>query len=198
MKRSKRRKKSSITKYLENISKKDSVILFATIIVIVFTIFLKTILLPQINEYNDKKNEISYLKDQEMKIELANKENIILESTISELKETYSSVSSKLSKTPKVAQVIYDIEKLIKNNKLNLVQINLLDSEYVEEEKDSEKIERGIKTKEETESNIKREDSVKYQSLNIQVVGAYKSILGFIKAIENYERICEVVNVSIS
>ena len=48
------------------------------------------------------------------------------------------------------------------------------------------------------DQQIESEQAVKKQIVNISLVGEYENIINFIKAIENYSRIADVSNISLS
>ena len=61
-------------------------------------------------------------------------------------------------------------------------------------------IDRGldIGSSQEENSQIESEQAVKKQIVNISLTGEYKNIINFIKNIENYSRISDVSNISLS
>ena len=208
----KQKKQSSIVVYLKNLSKKDKVILSSTIIVVSLVFGLKFLILPQIEQYANNLLTLDMKKAEQYRVTMIPAQNKILEEKYKELQAQYDLALEEISKTPALAKIIYDLEELISKSGVEMKSLSFSNSDVSEEEISSNdgvitdengvvtEIDRGlaIGSSQEENSQIESEQAVKKQIVNISLTGEYKNIINFIKNIENYSRISDVSNISLS
>lgn len=206
----KQKKQSSIVVYLKNLSKKDKIILSSTIILVSIVFGLKFLILPQLEQYTNNLMTLDSKRAEQSRLSSITIENKALEEKQKELQEQYDLALEEISKTPAVAQIIYDLKELMSKSNVELKSLSFSDSDVSEEEITSNdevktdengvvtEIDRGISGGEMPDQQIESEQAVKKQIVNISLVGKYENIINFIKAIENYSRIADVSNISIS
>ena len=206
----KQKKQSSIVVYLKNLSKKDKIILSSTIILVSIVFGLKFLILPQLEQYTNNLMTLDSKRAEQSRLASITIENKALEEKQKELQEQYDLALEEISKTPAVAQIIYDLKELISRSNVEVKSLSFSDSDVSEEEITSSdevktdengvvtEIDRGISGGEMPDQQIESEQAVKKQIVNISLVGEYENIINFIKAIENYSRIADVSNISLS
>ena len=206
----KQKKQSSIVVYLKNLSKKDKIILSSTIILVSIVFGLKFLILPQLEQYTNNLMTLDSKRAEQSRLASITIENKALEEKQKELQEQYDLALDEISKTPAVAQIIYDLKELMSKSNVELKSLSFSDSDVSEEEITSSdevktdengvvtEIDRGISGGEMPDQQIESEQAVKKQIVNISLVGEYENIINFIKAIENYSRIADVSNISLS
>ena len=206
----KQKKQSSIMIYLKNLSKKDKIILSSTIILVSIVFGLKFLILPQLEQYTNNLMTLDSKRAEQSRLASITIENKALEEKQKELQEQYDLALDEISKTPAVAQIIYDLKELMSKSNVELKSLSFSDSDVSEEEITSNdevktdengvvtEIDRGISGGEMPDQQIESEQAVKKQIVNISLVGEYENIINFIKAIENYSRIADVSNISLS
>lgn len=206
----KQKKQSSIVVYLKNLSKKDKIILSSTIILVSIVFGLKFLILPQLEQYTNNLMTLDSKRTEQSRLASITIENKALEEKQKELQEQYDLALDEISKTPAVAQIIYDLKELMSKSNVELKSLSFSDSDVSEEKITSNdevktdengvvtEIDRGISSGEMPDQQIESEQAVKKQIVNISLVGEYENIINFIKAIENYSRIADVSNISLS
>lgn len=206
----KQKKQSSIVVYLKNLSKKDKIILSSTIILVSIVFGLKFLILPQLEQYTNNLMTLDSKRAEQSRLASITIENKALEEKQKELQEQYDLALDEISKTPAVAQIIYDLKELMSKSNVEVKSLSFSDSDVSEEEITSNdevktdengvvtEIDRGISGGEMPDQQIESEQAVKKQIVNISLVGEYENIINFIKAIENYSRIADVSNISLS
>ena len=206
----KQKKQSSIVVYLKNLSKKDKIILSSTIILVSIVFGLKFLILPQLEQYTNNLMTLDSKRAEQSRLASITIENKALEEKQKELQEQYDLALDEISKTPAVAQIIYDLKELMSKSNVELKSLSFSDSDVSEEEITSNdevktdengvvtEIDRGISGGEMPDQQIESEQAVKKQIVNISLVGEYENIINFIKSIENYSRIADVSNISLS
>ena len=206
----KQKKQSSIMIYLKNLSKKDKIILSSTIIVVSLVFGLKFLILPQLEQYTNNLITLDMKKTEQSRISMIPAQNKILEEKQEELKEQYDLALEEISKTPAVAQIIYDLKALMITSGVEMKSLSFSSSDVSEEDIASSdgvitdengvvtEIDRGISGGEMPDQQIESEQAVKKQIVNISLVGEYENIIKFIKSIENYSRISDVSDISLS
>jgi len=206
----KQKKQSSIVVYLKNLSKKDKIILSSTIILVSIVFGLKFLILPQLEQYTNNLMTLDSKRAEQSRLASITIENKALEEKQKELQEQYDLALDEISKTPAVAQIIYDLKELMSKSNVELKSLSFSDSDVSEEKITSNdevktdengvvtEIDRGISGGEMPDQQIESEQAVKKQIVNISLVGEYENIINFIKAIENYSRIADVSNISLS
>ncbi|WP_195963954.1 type 4a pilus biogenesis protein PilO [Clostridium cuniculi] len=206
----KQKKQSSIVVYLKNLSKKDKIILSSTIILVSIVFGLKFLILPQLEQYTNNLMTLDSKRAEQSRLASITIENKALEEKQKELQEQYDLALDEISKTPAVAQIIYDLKGLMTRSNVEVKSLSFSDSDVSEEEITSNdevntdengvvtEIDRGISGGEMPDQQIESEQAVKKQIVNISLVGEYENIINFIKAIENYSRIADVSNISLS
>ena len=206
----KQKKQSSIVVYLKNLSKKDKIILSSTIILVSIVFGLKFLILPQLEQYTNNLMTLDSKRAEQSRLASITIENKALEEKQKELQEQYDLALDEISKTPAVAQIIYDLKGLMSRSNVEVKSLSFSDSDVSEEEITSNdevktdengvvtEIDRGISGGEMPDQQIESEQAVKKQIVNISLVGEYENIISFIKAIENYSRIADVSNISLS
>lgn len=206
----KQKKQSSIVVYLKNLSKKDKIILSSTIILVSIVFGLKFLILPQLEQYTNNLMTLDSKRAEQSRLSMITIENKALEEKQKELQEQYDLALEEISKTPAVAQIIYDLKGLMSRSNVEVKSLSFSDSDVSEEEITSNdevktdengvvtEIDRGISGGEMPDQQIESEQAVKKQIVNISLVGEYENIINFIKSIENYSRIADVSNISIS
>ena len=206
----KQKKQSSIVVYLKNLSKKDKIILSSTIILVSIVFGLKFLILPQLEQYTNNLMILDSKRAEQSRLSSITIENKALEEKQKELQEQYDLALEEISKTPAVAQIIYDLKELMSRSNVEVKSLSFSDSDVSEEEITSSdevktdengvvtEIDRGISGGEMPDQQIESEQAVKKQIVNISLVGEYENIINFIKSIENYSRIADVSNISLS
>ena len=206
----KQKKQSSIVVYLKNLSKKDKIILSSTIILVSIVFGLKFLILPQLEQYTNNLMTLDSKRTEQSRLASITIENKALEEKQKELQEQYDLALEEISKTPAVAQIIYDLKELMSRSNVEVKSLSFSDSDVSEEEITSSdevktdengvvtEIDRGISGGEMPDQQIESEQAVKKQIVNISLVGEYENIINFIKSIENYSRIADVSNISLS
>ena len=151
-------------------------------------------------------------KAEQYRVTMIPAQNKILEEKYKELQAQYDLALEEISKTPALAKIIYDLEELISKSGVEMKSLSFSNSDVSEEEISSNdgvitdgngvvtEIDRGldIGSSQEENSQIESEQAVKKQIVNISLTGEYKNIINFIKNIENYSRISDVSNISLS
>lgn len=206
----KHKKQSSIVVYLKNLSKKDKIILSSTIIFVSLVLGLRFLILPQLEQYTNNLMTLDSKRAEQSRLAMIPIENKALEEKQQELQAQYDLALEEISKTPAVAQIIYDLKGLMSRSNVEVKSLSFSDSDVSEEEITSNDevatdengvvtdIDRGVSGGEMPDQQIESEQTVKKQIINISLVGEYENIINFIKAIENYSRIADVSNISLS
>ena len=206
----KHKKQSSIVVYLKNLSKKDKIILSSTIIFVSLALGLRFVIFPQLEQYTNNLMTLDSKRAEQSRLSMIPIENKALEEKQQELQEQYELALDEISKTPAVAQIIYDLKGLMSRSNVEVKSLRFSDSDVSEEEISSSddvktdengvvtEIDRGISGGEMPDQKIGSEESVKKQIVNISLVGKYENIIDFIKSIEYYSRIADVSNISLS
>ena len=206
----KHKKQSSIVVYLKNLSKKDKIILSSTIIFVSLALGLRFVIFPQLEQYTNNLMTLDSKRAEQSRLSMIPIENKALEEKQQELQEQYELALDEISKTPAVAQIIYDLKGLMSRSNVEVKSLSFSDSDVSEEEISSSddvktdengvvtEIDRGISGGEMPDQKIGSEESVKKQIVNISLVGKYENIIDFIKSIEYYSRIADVSNISLS
>ena len=206
----KQKKQSSIMIYLKNLSKKDKIILSSTIIVVSLVFGLKFLILPQLEQYTNNLITLDMKKTEQSRISMIPSQNKILEEKQEELKAQYDLALEEISRTPALAQIIYDLKALMNTSGVEMKSLSFSSSDVSEEDIASSdgvitdengvvtEIDRGISGGEMPDQQIESEQAVKKQIVNISLVGEYENIIKFIKSIENYSRISDVSDISLS
>ena len=206
----KQKKQSSIVVYLKNLSNKDKIILSSTIIFVSLVLGLKFLILPQLEQYTNNLITLDTKRAEQSRLAMIPIENKALEEKQKELQEQYDLALEEISKTPAVAQIIYDLKGLMSRSNVEVKSLSFSDSDVSEEKITSNdevktdengvvtEIDRGISGGEMPDQQIESEQAVKKQIVNISLVGEYENIINFIKSIENYSRIADVSNISLS
>ena len=206
----KHKKQSSIVVYLKNLSKKDKIILSSTIIFVSLALGLRFVIFPQLEQYTNNLMTLDSKRAEQSRLSMIPIENKALEEKQQELQAQYEIALDEISKTPAVAQIIYDLKGLMSRSNVEVKSLSFSDSDVSEEEISSSddvktdengvvtEIDRGISGGEMPDQKIGSEESVKKQIVNISLVGKYENIIDFIKSIEYYSRIADVSNISLS
>lgn len=206
----KHKKQSSIVVYLKNLSKKDKIILASTIIFVSLSLGLRFVIFPQLEQYTNNLMTLDSKRAEQSRLAMIPIENKALEEKQQELQAQYDLALEEISKTPAVAQIIYDLKGLMNSSNVEVKSLSFSDSDVSEEEISSSddvktdengvvtEIDRGISGSEMSDQKIGSEETVKKQIVNISLVGKYENIIDFIKSIEYYSRIAEVSNISLS
>ena len=206
----KQKKQSIIVVYLKNLSNKDKIILSSTIIFVSLVLGLKFLILPQLEQYTNNLITLDTKRAEQSRLAMIPIENKALEEKQKELQEQYDLALEEISKTPAVAQIIYDLKGLMTRSNVEVKSLSFSDSDVSEEEITSNdevktdengvvtEIDRGISGGEMPDQQIESEQAIKKQIVNISLVGEYENIINFIKSIENYSRIADVSNISLS
>lgn len=206
----KHKKQSSIVVYLKNLSKKDKIILSSTIIFVSLALGLRFVIFPQLEQYTNNLMTLDSKKAEKSRLSMIPIENKALEEKKQKLQEQYEVALGEISKTPAVAQIIYDLKGLMSRSNVDVKSLSFSDSDVSEEEISSSddvktdengvvtEIDRGISGGEMPDQKIESEETVKKQVVNISLVGKYENIMDFIKSIEYYSRIADVSNISLS
>ena len=116
----KQKKQSSIVVYLKNLSKKDKIILSSTIILVSIVFGLKFLILPQLEQYTNNLMTLDSKRAEQSRLASITIENKALEEKQKELQEQYDLALDEISKTPAVAQIIYDLKELMSKSNVEL------------------------------------------------------------------------------
>ena len=208
----KQKKQSSIVVYFKNLSKKDKVILSTTIIILSLILGLRFLILPQLEQYTNNLMILESKRSEQSRVAMIPAQNKVLEEKQQELQVQYELALEEISKTPAVAQIIYDLKGLISRSSVEMRSLSFSNSDVSEEEITSNdevktdengivtEIDRGLEMSgsESQTGELESEQAVKKQIVNISLTGEYENIIKFIKAIEYYSRIADVSNISLS
>lgn len=208
----KQKKQSSIVVYFKNLSKKDKVILSTTIIILSLILGLRFLILPQLEQYTNNLMILESKRSEQSRVAMIPAQNKVLEEKQQELQVQYELALEEISKTPAVAQIIYDLKGLISRSSVEMKSLSFSNSDVSEEEITSNdevktdengivtEIDRGLEMSgsESQTGELESEQDVKKQIVNISLTGEYENIIKFIKAIEYYSRIADVSNISLS
>ena len=204
------KKQNRVVEWLKAQSKKDKIILASTIIIISVVLALRFAILPQLESYTNNLMRLDQLNVEVARVKRLPQENKMLEEKAEELQALYENALVKLPKTAEVAQVAYDIRYFVKDTNVELFSLGFSEGDVGEEQiikKDEVKtdengvvteIDRGLEGENTQASEVAQEHSVKKQVVSISVSGLHKDIMSFIKKIENYSRIADVSNISLS
>ena len=208
----KQKKQSSIVVYFKNLSKKDKVILSTTIIILSLILGLRFLILPQLEQYTNNLMILESKRSEQSRVAMIPAQNKVLEEKQQELQVQYELALEEISKTPAVAQIIYDLKGLISRSSVEMKSLSFSNSDVSEEEITSNdevktdengivtEIDRGLEMSgsESQTGELESEQAVKKQIVNISLTGEYENIIKFIKAIEYYSRIADGSNISLS
>ena len=208
----KQKKQSSIVVYFKNLSKKDKVILSTTIIILSLILGLRFLILPQLEQYTNNLMILESKRSEQSRVAMIPAQNKVLEEKQQELQVQYELALEEISKTPAVAQIIYDLKGLISRSSVEMKSLSFSSSDVSEEDIASSdgvitdengvvtEIDRGldIGSSQEESSQTESEQAVEKQIVNISLSGEYENIIKFIKSIENYSRISDVSDISLS
>ena len=208
----KQKKQSSIVVYFKNLSKKDKVILSTTIIILSLILGLRFLILPQLEQYTNNLMILESKRSEQSRVAMIPAQNKVLEEKQQELQVQYELALEEISKTPAVAQIIYDLKGLISRSSVEMKSLSFSNSDVSEEEITSNdevktdengivtEIDRGLEMSgsESQTGELESEQAVKKQIVNISLTGEYENIIKFIKAIEYYSRIADVSNISLN
>lgn len=204
------KKKNKVIEWLKVQSKKDKIILAFTIIIVSVVLTLRFAILPQLEIYTNNLMRLDQLNAEVARIKRLPQENKLLEERAVELQVLYEDALVKLPKTPEVAQVTYDIRNFVKDTNVELFSLGFSEGQVGEDEiakKDEVKtdengvvteIDRGLEGENAQVLEVTPEQVVSKQVVSISVSGLHKDIMSFIKKIENYSRIADVSNISLS
>lgn len=204
------KKQNRVVEWLKAQSKKDKIILASTIIIVSVILALRFAILPQLESYTNNLMRLDQLNVEIARVKRLPQENKMLEEKAEELQVLYENALVKLPKTPEVAQVAYDIRYFVKDTNVELLSLGFSEGDVEEEQiikKDEVKtdengvvteIDRGVEGENIQTSEVAQEHAVKKQVVSISVSGLHKDIMSFIKKIENYSRIADVSNISLS
>ena len=202
----KQKKQSSIVVYFKNLSKKDKVILSTTIIILSLILGLRFLILPQLEQYTNNLMILESKRSEQSRVAMIPAQNKVLEEKQQELQVQYELALEEISKTPAVAQIIYDLKGLISRSSVEMKSLSFSNSDVSEDEVKTDEngivteIDRGLEMSgsESQTGELESEQAVKKQIVNISLTGEYENIIKFIKAIEYYSRIADVSNISLS
>lgn len=204
------KKPNKAVEWLKAQSKKDKIILASTVIIVSVVLALKFAILPQLENYTNNLMRLDLLNAEVARVKRLPQENKLLEEQAEELQVLYENALVKLPKTPEVSQVAYDIRYFVKDTNVELFSLGFSEGQVGEDEiakKDEVKtdengvvteIDRGLEGDSAQNSEVTPEQAVSKQVVSISVSGLHKDIMSFIKKIENYSRIADVSNISLS
>lgn len=208
----KQKQQNSIVLYLKNLSKKDKVILSTTIVILSLVLGLRFLILPQLEQYFNNLMTLDAKRAEQVRVAMVPAQNKVLEEKQKELQVKYDNALEEISKTPAVAQIIYDLKGLMSRSNVEMRALSFSNSDVSEEEiKSSDgvvtdengvvtEIDRGLDIGGTQEATIGANDeqAVKKQIVNITLTGEYEDIMKFVKSVENYSRVADVSNISLN
>ena len=208
----KQKQQNSIVLYLKNLSKKDKVILSTTIVILSLVLGLRFLILPHLEQYSNNLMTLDAKRAEQVRVAMVPAQNKVLEEKQKELQVKYDNALEEISKTPAVAQIIYDLKGLMSRSNVEMRALSFSNSDVSEEEiKSSDgvvtdengvvtEIDRGLDMGGTQEASIEANDeqAVKKQIVNMTLTGEYEDIMKFVKAVENYSRVADVSNISLS
>ena len=169
-------------------------------------------ILPQLEQYSNNLMTLDAKRAEQVRVAMVPAQNKVLEEKQKELQVKYDNALEEISKTPAVAQIIYDLKGLMSRSNVEMRALSFSNSDVSEEEiKSSDgvvtdengvvtEIDRGLDMGGTQEASIEANDeqAVKKQIVNITLTGEYEDIMKFVKAVENYSRVADVSNISLS
>ncbi|CUO75606.1 type 4a pilus biogenesis protein PilO [Clostridium disporicum] len=204
------KRQNKVVEWLKAQSKKDKIILASTTIIVSVVLSLRFAILPQLEIYTNNLMRLDQLNAEVARVKRLPQENKILEEKAEELQVLYENALVKLPKTPELAQVAYDIRYFVRDTNVELFSLGFSEGQVGEDEiakKDEVKtdengvvteIDRGLEGGNTQTTEVAPEQAVSKQVVSISVSGLHKDIMSFIKKIENYSRIADVSNISLS
>ena len=169
-------------------------------------------ILPQLEQYSNNLMTLDAKRAEQVRVAMVPAQNKVLEEKQKELQVKYDNALEEISKTPAVAQIIYDLKGLMSRSNVEMRALSFSNSDVSEEEiKSSDgvvtdengvvtEIDRGLDIGGTQEATIGANDeqAVKKQIVNITLTGEYEDIMKFVKSVENYSRVADVSNISLS
>ena len=169
-------------------------------------------ILPQLEQYSNNLMTLDAKRAEQVRVAMVPAQNKVLEEKQKELQVKYDNALEEISKTPAVAQIIYDLKGLMSRSNVEMRALSFSNSDVSEEEiKSSDgvvtdengvvtEIDRGLDMGGTQEASIEANDeqAVKKQIVNMTLTGEYEDIMKFVKAVENYSRVADVSNISLS
>ena len=169
-------------------------------------------ILPQLEQYSNNLMTLDAKRAEQVRVAMVPAQNKVLEEKQKELQVKYDNALEEISKTPAVAQIIYDLKGLMSRSNVEMRALSFSNSDVSEEEiKSSDgvvtdengvvtEIDRGLDIGGTQEATIEANDeqAVKKQIVNITLTGEYEDIMKFVKSVENYSRVADVSNISLS
>ena len=197
----KQKQQNSIVLYLKNLSKKDKVILSTTIVILSLVLGLRFLILPQLEQYSNNLMTLDAKRAEQVRVAMVPAQNKVLEEKQKELQVKYDNALEEISKTPAVAQIIYDLKGLMSRSNVEMRALSFSNSDVSEEEiKSSDGVvtDENIGGTQEATIGANDEQAVKKQIVNITLTGEYEDIMKFVKSVENYSRVADVSNISLN
>ena len=169
-------------------------------------------ILPQLEQYSNNLMTLDAKRAEQVRVAMVPAQNKVLEEKQKELQVKYDNALEEISKTPAVAQIIYDLKGLMSRSNVEMRALSFSNSDVSEEEiKSSDgvvtdengvvtEIDRGLDMGGTQEASIEANDeqAVKKQIVNITLTGEYEDIMKFVKSVENYSRVADVSNISLN
>ena len=185
----KQKQQNSIVLYLKNLSKKDKVILSTTIVILSLVLGLRFLILPQLEQYSNNLMTLDAKRAEQVRVAMVPAQNKVLEEKQKELQVKYDNALEEISKTPAVAQIIYDLKGLMSRSNVEMRALSFSNSDVSEEEIKSSD---GVVT---DENGVVTEID---RGLDMTLTGEYEDIMKFVKSVENYSRVADVSNISLN
>lgn len=130
----KQKQQNSIVLYLKNLSKKDKVILSTTIVILSLVLGLRFLILPQLEQYSNNLMTLDAKRAEQVRVAMVPAQNKVLEEKQKELQVKYDNALEEISKTPAVAQIIYDLKGLMSRSNVEMRALSFSNSDVSEEE----------------------------------------------------------------
>lgn len=193
----KNNKKQGLSSYFKNLSDKDKVILCITSIIIITILSLKLVIIPSISNFSYNRGKLLYIKGESNKYRLYEQKNKDMNNKIVDLQENYNKALKKLPSKENTRQLLEDIKKIATNNSLSIKSIAISEDgndksnkfEFFSEESNS--VNTDILNKYASKLNFST------STFSISITGEVGKIHNFIRDVENYERVSDIVFVSI-
>lgn len=193
----KNNKKQGLSSYFKNLSDKDKVILCITSIIIITILSLKLVIIPSISNFSYNRGKLLYIKGESNKYRLYEQKNKDMNNKIVDLQENYNKALKKLPSKENTRQLLEDIKKIATNNSLSIKSIAISEdgndksNKFESFSEESNSVNTDILNKYASKLNFST------STFSISITGEVGKIHNFIRDVENYERVSDIVFVSI-
>jgi Tfp pilus assembly protein PilO len=186
---------------MKNLSKSEKILITVLLIVVVAYVYFQYLIIPVSNDIDTSKSNIEDYNNELLQLRIVSATNKKLAEDINSLKEKQVEYQKILPNTDRAAEIIRDFKKLGDSNNLTINSLALGQASEYTVQDDTQKVnENNNSATNNNQDNSTQASVVKSMMLPviITITGDYKSIMGFIKSIEEGTRIIEVTSVNMT